>query len=678
MAGPNKPYDDTIVQIVPDPDGGPPLYLNAEGEQTWRDGLSGPKMTPAEVQAEFQANQFIGPKPPDSSTGDSGNPVAPDSAVDFARPPIGDPGKLDVPVEGFFELYKEFYRVNPTEKYSKLHLERFTQEQIDQVNEVGRKESGKKARLKLLAISNKYSTQDFNNEQKHESLVQEQAEKDEEGKQERVASQEEWDGAWKAKQRHQRTNNYGKPTQDPTNPTPLLVDKISSLPPGSPRRNCYENVKGVLENNTANIGSGTDTVTRESYKEIKNLVKSSDMLQQGVTQPLPAKENLLGVENGTVVNNLQSWEPTLANAVKPVSDAIGSHADTSSSINKTPMGPDQLLPQTAAVQAQVVTPDAVSETEKGFKANQKSNLLQTPSKCVGSLRQLATCSIPAISFPFDLVSDVYNGLMNLVKQVSKLIDGIMAQITQFAISAIGGLVDGLFPSGLLAKLIAFVTKIAGMLQFLFNLLGGFAALAKIAQKVEAELPLGCTGDLFAANNSKSSKKTNNYASLANKAGQVASAAGAIIGSLPNIGNALGNLGNMIGGAIPKNLGDITAQISNPANLLKGMFDDKINKLLSNLPWCCAVGCTGDNGFSVGTALDGLNNNAFTKAMSEWATHASIISPNFNKKATSIGSFAQAFHLDEFTKAPFAKGADSSKGVIMYAPGATSKRKIFKI
>jgi len=81
-----------------------------------------------------------------------------------------------------------------------------------------------------------------------------------------------------------------------------------------------------------------------------------------------------------------------------------------------------------------------------------------------------TCSIPALSVPFDLVSDVYNGLMNLIKQVSKLLDTVMAQITQFAISAIGGLIDGIFPAGMLQKLIAFVTKIAGQLAALFELL----------------------------------------------------------------------------------------------------------------------------------------------------------------------------------------------------------------
>lgn len=581
----------------------------------------------------------------------------------------------ETPVDRYYQKYVAAGKGGSWRPYV-LRLDKY---EIDGVNEIGLNESGNAANEKMIEIAKGYR----DDRPKHEDLVNKQTEKSKEGKhEETTASEEKWDKAWKDKELGKRVNNYQQP--EPTSPAPLLADKIGSLPPGSPRRNHHENIKGVIENSTGNTGTGTDSLTREGYKEVKMLVKQSEMLQAGIASPMPTKDNLIGSENGgKVVSNLQSWEPTLANAVKPVSDAIGSHADINSSINKNPMGPDQLLPQSTMAQVQSITPDMVKDVENSFKATQRSTLLQTPAKDFGSLRQLMTCSIPNLSFPFDLVSDVFNGLMQLIKQVSKLIDGIMTQIKTFVISALGGLLDGLFPTALLQKLIAFVTKLASQIASLFDLLAGFAALRKASNKIAADLPLGCTDNIFQSQrrSGSSSAKTNTFANLANKARQIAgtaSALGSVVASLPSIGDALGNLGAMIGGFIPKDLGALTANIAHPNELLSGMFDEKINKLLKNLPWCCAVGCTGNGGFSIGNIFDGLTDSSFTKSMSNWAAHASIISPNFNKKCVEVGKFAQTNSLDMFQKLPFAKGAEGNKGVAMYGPGSTSKRKLFRL
>jgi hypothetical protein len=600
--------------------------------------------------------------------------------------------KSTEPVEGYFNLYVQ----RAKNVYTRPYLSRFNQSDINEVNSEARNNSAVGGYVLVERIvRDKYAKRPV-----HEQLVQQQVQSDEKANKQieskelskggapNAASTQEWEGAWKDKQIEEKLKNSSP--KDSTHPEPLLVDKISSLPPGSPRRNCYENIKGVVENSTANIGSGTDAITRESYKELQMIVKASPMLESGVNQvgkspvSAPGKEDLIGPENGKITTNLQSWEATLTNAVKPISDAIGSHADSNSSINKGPMGTDQMLPQAATAQAQAITPAMVSDVENSFKVTQKGALLQTPAKDFGSLKQLMTCSVPSLSVPFDLVSDVYNGLMNLIKQVSKLLDTVMAQITQFAISAIGGLVDGLFPAGMLQKLIAVVSKIAGQIGALFELLGGFAALKKISQQISASLPLGCTANIFESQSTAQSKsiKTNNLANIAGKVATVArtvEAVGAVVGSLPELGKGFGNLGVMIGGAgIPKDLGKLTANISNPQHLMTSMFDEKINGLLKNLPFCCAVGCTGDNGFSIGEAFDSLRDGSFTKAMASWSAHASIISPNFNKKSTSVGSFAAKDVIPSFDKLPFGTNAEGAKGVIMYAAGATAKRKVFKL
>lgn len=504
----------------------------------------------------------------------------------------------------------------------------------------------------------------------HEKLVQAQRQLDEKGGIKSAGGPQEWNKAWKQKQLDFHRAN--RPKEDHSDPTPLLIDKISSLPPSSARRKSAETFKGVFDNTTANVGHGTDALTRESYKDLKRLAKSSPMIQSCIYDPAPSPGQLVGQEGGTVVNNLQSWKPSVSNALKPVSDAIGSHAEATSSVTKSALGPTQMLPQTSLTNVKEISNDMVTHVENPFKSVQKGVLIQTPQKEAGSLRHISTAASPTLAVPFELASDAFTGLMGLVNKAAKMLDLIIKKITQFLISAIGGLIDGLFPSGMLAKLIKMIMSILKFILDLFSMLGGFTALAKMSNQMLAGLPLGCTGNLFSGNqtrgmSSRSSSKRTNPKNL-----------GAIVGKVGKLGNALGNLGSMIGKGTGKNIGGLTANISHPNQLLDKTFDSLILKLLSKLPFMCSTHNTGNRGYSVGDKFDKLLDNAFSVAMRSYAAHSSIISPNFNKKATSVGKYSNEGSIGFFEQLPFGRCAQGNKGVIMHGPGSTQGKKVFRI
>ena len=360
---------------------------------------------------------------------------------------------------------------------------------------------GKKSnKISIINSSNSRSTT-----KSYEDLIRDQTQRGESGKPGSVAGPQEWQAAWKQKQIQQHLKNPLR--EDHTDPSPLLMDKISSLPAESAERRNAEVMKGILDNSTSNVGYGTDSLTRESYKDLKRLAKHSNMLQSSIEDPKPQSGQLVGLEQGTVVSNLQSWRPSVANAVQPVSDAIGSHADTNSSITKSALGPTQLLPQTALANAKNVSSSMVSEVENPMKGVQKGVLVQTPSKESGSLRHLVTGGNPKTSMPFDLVSDTYNGLMSMINKAAKAIDMLMNKIIAFAISALGGLMDALFPPGMLAKLIQLVQMILKLIHDLFALLGGFRALSNISNQILNDQPIGCTGNIFGLNRASSSSSS---------------------------------------------------------------------------------------------------------------------------------------------------------------------------
>lgn len=514
-----------------------------------------------------------------------------------------------------------------------------------------------------------------------------------------TASNADWSNAWKEQQRQNEKRN--RPSEHATDPSPLLVDIISTLPAGSSRRRNYENLKLTLDGDASNVGHGLDAMTRESYQDVRRLSKQSEMLQQALQEPLPTQDQIIGSEEGQAVSNIQSWKPAFANANKNVSDALGSHADMDHSIAKDAAGPAAFLPTSASYLMDKTTPFLTNEVEGGFKHNQMEMLKHLPSKVAGSMRQLSTALDSVLSVPFEIASDVYNGLRMLMTQLSDLLDAIKTKLMKWGMSLIGGLVDGLFPEGLLDGVIQAVSSIAGEFSSLFDMLGGFSIVGKIKDVFSSILSgnfmsaiksvAGLAGLLASGLGSgallgglagksidcierqlglsKSGKLNKNVAKGIALAG--------ILGFLPMVGKGLGNLGSIIGKGLKGLVGSAISNIRNLGGLIAGLLPVGLgyimNKLLGKL---CGVGITGNNGYSVGSIFDNHRDNTFQQYMSSYAAHASIIGPLFNKQTVPKGTYSGEANISTFDDSPYAKGTQSSKGMTMVGPGGSLSYKPF--
>ena len=539
----------------------------------------------------------------------------------------------------------------------------------------------------------------------------------------------EWKAAWIKKEKE--AGKTAK-TSDPGDPTPLATNKINSAPPGSSQRIAAENAHGTLNNTASNNGTGLDNLTRESYKDTKRLVKSSEKLSEEVKQPLPEAKNIVGEEEGKPVSNLQSHVPVITNAVKPVSDAIGSHADTSSSISKSPSGPDQPMPQAAAALVSNISPQISNEITGSVKSIKMDEMQHLPSKMMGSIRQLATAGDAMLAVPFEIASDVYNGLLELMDEMSNLIDGVMASLTNFAIGVAGGLVDALFPPALLEGILAPIMAIAGELGDLGQMLGGFSAISSITNaiggiagslasalgdpaKLAAALAgganiagiiggmagksagcgaaIGLGGALGGGIAGAIQGATSVGGGIAGAVGgalgggvagalQGATAAlGGVIGGIPDFPNLKGGMGNIGavlagGGGISGTIGKLTANLSNPGQLIAGILPPELSQAMGMLDKIPGLGMVGNQGYSIGSAFDSLTDNSFGKCMKQYACHAGIVSPLFNKQHDTKGGYAQEESGNQFQELPFGAGAQGNKGVTMLGPGATASQRMF--
>ena len=152
---------------------------------------------------------------------------------------------------------------------------------------------------------------------------------------------------------------------------------------------------------------------------------------------------------------------------------------------------------------------------------------------------------------------------------------------------------------------------------------------------------------------------------------MAASIGGIITSLGNMKGGLGNLGTVLSGkGIGKPVGSVANKVRHPEQIIAGLLSPELLMSLSSLHKCCNTGREGNQGYSVGDTFDQIQDKTFDKALGMWATHASIISPLFNKQSAQIGSYAKEPLGSFYENSSFVPGAQGNKGVTAVGPKGT--------
>ena len=390
------------------------------------------------------------------------------------------------------------------------------------------------------------------------------------------------------------------------------------------------------------------------------------------------------------------------------------------------------MPQAAVALVNNVSPQISNEVTGSIKSVKMDEMQHLPSKMMGSVRQLATAGDAMLAVPFEIASDVYNGLLEMMDEMSNLIDGVMASLTNFAIGVAGGLVDALFPPAVLEGILGPIMSIAGKLGDLGQMLGGFSAISSITNALggiagslasalgdPAKLAAALAGGVNIASiiGGAAGKSAGCGAAIGlggalgggivgaiggatSVGGGIAGAIGGAIGGgaagalqgataalggviggipdFPNLGGGMGNIGAVLagGGGISGSIGKLTANLSNPGQLIAGILPPELSQAMGMLDKIPGLGMVGNQGYSIGSAFDSLTDNSFGKCMKQYACHAGIVSPLFNKQHDTKGGYAQEESAGSFENMPFGNGAEGNKGVTMLGPGATASQRMF--
>jgi len=315
-----------------------------------------------------------------------------------------------------------------------------------------------------------------------------------------------------------------------------------------------------------------------------------------------AATSALGDASKGVATALDSASKKINETLKPVSSFIGSTLYTLTNVMQSPLGSPRDLPNTIGYMMDRVNPNLKAKFTATYKKFQVDKLMEMPGQLFGSALQIIRTVDKILSYPINLLNDIYRGFMDLVSQVNDFINGIFESLQKFFSSIIDGLIPGL--TGFLNQVTVFANQIGGIVQV-------FSGSNQI---------LGFTNQLT------------NFAN--------------------QINGFVQNPMNLIAAQLPNQITEGLYMLQNPQQIINQFLPPQLSEYTQQISSITGFGFNGNMGFGLQSVLEGLQGGVLSSILKGFATQFSILAPIFTGESVVPEFFpnqADTTEVDKNTK-----------------------------
>jgi len=290
-----------------------------------------------------------------------------------------------------------------------------------------------------------------------------------------------------------------------------------------------------------------------------------------------------GIQKGTenIVNTLDHVSANINETMKPVSTHLGSTLGTLTGVIKDPMGAPKFLANTMGDLVKRVNPNFANKMDATFKKYKMDTVQHLPDQIMGSIKNIMTAADNLISIPMGIISDLYNGVMEVMKSISEAVDKITASVTKFFFGP-GGLLDSIIPISTIMEFLDAVNGLAGQLTGISQTFSGFNQIAGFALQAQ------------------------NYAN--------------------QFGNFLQNPMDLAAAYAPPVVTQGLYAIQNPQSLINQYMPPQLSQGFATISKITGFGFNGNMGFGLESVLSGLKEGAISSIVGNFAKQYSILTP----------------------------------------------------
>jgi len=363
-------------------------------------------------------------------------------------------------------------------------------------------------------------------------------------------------------------------------------------------------------------------IARKEGSGFANATIEAQGLTAGISGSIQGATATAVTAIGSVGNNfdqlLTNTARSINDAMKPVSKELGSTLGTLTGIARDPLGSLTQLPQALLSVVEKISPEFAADLERTFKSQKMRGLANLPNQILGSVRSLLTAADAILSLPLVLISDLYNGLMAIMQEISNLVDKAISSIMDFIFGP-GGLLDSILP---IAEILAFleaISELASEIQGISTIFLGANPIAGFALNVQT------------------------YANQLN--------------------GALSNPANLLAAYLPEQVSQGLYILRNPQQLVNSILPPELSQQFAKLSQITGFGFNGNMGFGFQSVLQGLQGGVVSSVLSNFANQYPILSPLVGAVSPTASQNAPNTGYPPMLGAALAGGQPTTQGVV---------------
>lgn len=343
--------------------------------------------------------------------------------------------------------------------------------------------------------------------------------------------------------------------------------------------------ESVKSGNTKAVQQSTETAMQSLDRYSRNLVQTlfSQELALAKSANKTVQHTTSGIQKGTesITSTLDSASKKINEALKPVSSALGSTLGTLTQVARDPFGAPEFLGRTMSDVVKRVNPNFANQMDATYKKYKMDNLSHMPDQLMGSIRNLMMAADAIFSVPLAIISDLYNGLMDIMKEISSAVDQIMASVTKFFFGP-GGLLDSIIPISQITEFLDAIGQLAGQLTGISQVFSGANQVAGVALQAQA--------------------LTNNF------------------------GGFIQNPLNLAFAYAPPQVSQGLYAIQNPQTIINQFLPPQLSQQFAKISQITGFGFNGNMGYGLESVLSGLKGGVISSIVGNFANQYAILTP----------------------------------------------------
>lgn len=327
-----------------------------------------------------------------------------------------------------------------------------------------------------------------------------------------------------------------------------------------------------------------DRYTRNVIQTLFSVeIKNEERLSSTLTAVAGDVRNL----KNDIVHEIQGTKETLNELLKPISSATGSTLGTLTNVVKNPFGAPFVVGDSLVSVIDKVNPSFADKLDASFKKFKADEYQNTPAQVLGSVRNILGEADALLSVPFAIASDLYNGLIEIMKEISDLIDGVISAIFDLFFGP-QGVLDSILPLDVFKEAVEIIGEATSLIGGITQKVSGLQSVSIITTQIN---------DLaFSAN-----AYITNPASLAQQ-------------------------------YIPNEVNIKLGALRDPKQMIDNLIPKSISQQFQNLSTMPGLGFVGNLGYGLGGSLDSLKKGVLTNVFDTYSQQSGILKGLLNQSS----------------------------------------------